>query len=79
MTGKCIEGNFEERRKNILEKERCIGDVIGIQRKNKLERKVYKEKVKVYKRDGVLLEWEKNYIAHSREKSGRKNGRVYEN
>lgn len=38
MTGKCIGGNFEERRKNILEKERCIGDVIGIQRKNKLER-----------------------------------------
>lgn len=38
MTEKCIGGNFEERRKNILEKERCIGEVIGIQRKNKLER-----------------------------------------
>lgn len=29
-----------------------IGEDFGIQRKNKLEKKVYKEKLKVYKRDG---------------------------
>lgn len=31
-------GNFEDRRKNIYEKERYIGEDLGIQRKNKLEK-----------------------------------------
>lgn len=30
-------GNFEDRRKNIFEKERYIGEDLGVQRKNKLE------------------------------------------